>query len=156
MLLIEKSTKQICYAVDFRRARPNVSFPKELTDEVLSSYGYAVLRQENLPEPTETQNIRPSEPYEENGKWYQGYELFDRNTSELESKIRHQRDDLLRATDFYGLSDVTMSTEMATYRQALRDITNQEGFPLSVTWPTAPQDLLDVRIFTTRCFPVSR
>ena len=138
MLLIEKSTKQICYAVDFRRARSNVSFPKELTDGVLSSYGYAVLRQENLPEPTETQNIRPSEPYEENGKWYQGYELFDRSTSELESKIRHQRDDLLRATDFYGLSDITMTPEMATYRQALRDITEQEGFPYTVTWPIKP------------------
>jgi hypothetical protein len=36
------------------------------------------------------------------------------------------------------LSDVTMSAAMTTYRQALRDITDQEGFPYSVTWPTKP------------------
>jgi hypothetical protein len=37
-----------------------------------------------------------------------------------------------------ALSDNTMSTEMAAYRQALRDITAQGGFPYSVTWPTKP------------------
>lgn len=36
--------------------------------------------------------------------------------------LRMKRDDLLKETDFYALSDVTMSTEMTTYRQALRDL----------------------------------
>ena len=36
--------------------------------------------------------------------------------------LRMRRDDLLKETDFYALSDVTMSTEMTTYRQALRDL----------------------------------
>ena len=36
------------------------------------------------------------------------------------------------------MSDVTMATDMATYRQALRDITGQEGFPNEVTWPVEP------------------
>jgi hypothetical protein len=35
-------------------------------------------------------------------------------------------------------SDVTMSSDMTTYRQALRDVPAQEGFPFSVTWPTKP------------------
>ena len=38
--------------------------------------------------------------------------------------LRAKRNALLLETDFYALSDVTMSTEMTTYRQALRDITN--------------------------------
>jgi hypothetical protein len=36
--------------------------------------------------------------------------------------LRNKRNDLLKETDFYALSDVTMSTEMTTYRQALRDL----------------------------------
>lgn len=52
--------------------------------------------------------------------------------------IRKMRDDLLLATDYLALSDNTLSTEMSTYRQALRDITTQEGFPHDVTWPSKP------------------
>ena len=40
------------------------------------------------------------------------------------STLRAKRNKLLQDTDFYGMSDNTMSSEMATYRQALRDITN--------------------------------
>ena len=39
-------------------------------------------------------------------------------------KLRITRNELLAETDFYALSDVTMSPEMETYRQELRDITN--------------------------------
>tara|TARA_Y100000401_G_C8139087_1_gene133969 strand:+ start:192 stop:476 length:285 start_codon:yes stop_codon:yes gene_type:complete len=38
--------------------------------------------------------------------------------------LREKRDMFLKETDFYALSDVTMSSAMTTYRQALRDITN--------------------------------
>lgn len=56
------------------------------------------------------------------------------------NNVRGQRDDLLHHTDLHALSDRELSTAMATYRQALRDITDQEGFPLSVVWPTEPID----------------
>ena len=36
--------------------------------------------------------------------------------------LRNKRNDLLKETDFYALSDVTMSSAMTTYRQALRDL----------------------------------
>lgn len=39
-------------------------------------------------------------------------------------KLRATRDKLIAETDYFALSDQTLSTEMATYRQALRDITN--------------------------------
>ena len=45
------------------------------------------------------------------------------------------RDSKLTETDFYALSDVTMSAEMTTYRQALRDVPQQDGFPETITWP---------------------
>jgi len=58
---------------------------------------------------------------------------------EAEATERATRDDLLKATDHYGLSDITMSADMATYRQALRDVPQQEGFPQTITWPTKPE-----------------
>jgi len=39
-------------------------------------------------------------------------------------KLREERDILLKETDYFALSDVTISSDMATYRQALRDITS--------------------------------
>ena len=57
----------------------------------------------------------------------------------LAENVRSQRDVLLAATDWMALSDVTMSDAMTTYRQALRDIPAQAGFPSSVNWPTKPE-----------------
>ena len=59
-------------------------------------------------------------------------------------ELRRQRDLKLAETDFYALSDVTMSDAMTTYRQALRDITTQtpgldsDGNLTDITWPTKP------------------
>ena len=55
------------------------------------------------------------------------------------SAIREQRNELLKETDWMAGSDVTMSDDWKTYRQALRDITLQDSFPDSVTWPDKPQ-----------------
>ena len=55
--------------------------------------------------------------------------------------VRAERDRLLAETDFYALSDVTMSADMTTYRQALRDITAHANFPHDLEdsdWPTKP------------------
>ena len=51
---------------------------------------------------------------------------------------RAQRNFLLSETDHYGLSDVTMPDDIKIYRQALRDVPQQEGFPSTITWPTKP------------------
>ena len=40
------------------------------------------------------------------------------------ANMRSKRNNLLAATDFYALSDVTLSSDMTTYRQALRDLTD--------------------------------
>ena len=56
--------------------------------------------------------------------------------------LRQKRDGLLKETDYYALSDVTMSDDMATYRQRLRDITNgvnTEAKAKNKTFPTKPE-----------------
>ena len=50
-------------------------------------------------------------------------------TARKEKSVRDRRDKLLAETDYLALSDNTLSTEMATYRQALRDITDHANFP---------------------------
>jgi hypothetical protein len=54
------------------------------------------------------------------------------------AEARQERNDLLAATDWTANSDVTMTTEMTAYRQALRDVPAQAGWPTTVNWPTAP------------------
>ena len=56
-------------------------------------------------------------------------------------RLRERRNNLLKETDWTANSDVTMSDDMKTYRQALRDLTN--GLDTvdkvnNVTWPTKP------------------
>ena len=61
--------------------------------------------------------------------------------------LRDERTEKLKETDFYGNSDVTMSSDMTTYRQALRDLpsnyTTSDGNELkpdlsNLNWPTKP------------------
>lgn len=59
--------------------------------------------------------------------------------AEAAAKVRNERNKLIADTDWMALSDNTMTPEWASYRQALRDITAQEGFPYSVIWPTKPE-----------------
>ena len=72
---------------------------------------------------------------QEEADWEAG--AFDRAIADL----RQRRNALLSATDFYALSDNTMSEDMTTYRQNLRDIT--EGLTTveeveAVEFPTKP------------------
>ena len=58
------------------------------------------------------------------------------------AEVRAKRNELLAATDWTQLADSQLDEEaqaaMQAYRQALRDIPQQEGFPLSVEWPEEP------------------
>jgi hypothetical protein len=57
-----------------------------------------------------------------------------------EGDIRVRRNALLVESDWTQLKDAPVDqVAWATYRQALRDITSQEGFPASVIWPDKPQ-----------------
>ena len=58
-----------------------------------------------------------------------------------QARLRERRNALLKETDFYALSDVTMSDDMKTYRQNLRDLPDGKDTVdkcNNVTWPTKP------------------
>lgn len=92
-----------------------------------------------------------------NGKWYTKYVLGPVFTNgettaaeqeaaykaakdaEQAAAVRADRTKRLADSDWTQLSDAPVTgTAWATYRQALRDITDQAGFPWTITWPDAP------------------
>ena len=54
------------------------------------------------------------------------------------SKLRARRNQLIAETDYLALSDVTLSSDMTTYRQALRDLPANTTDPANPVWPTKP------------------
>ena len=54
------------------------------------------------------------------------------------AQVREERDAKLAACDWMANSDVTMASAWTTYRQGLRDVPAQSGFPTNITWPTKP------------------
>jgi hypothetical protein len=59
---------------------------------------------------------------------------------ELAVYIREKRNQLLTASDWTQMPDAPVDqAAWATYRQALRDIPQQAGFPTDITWPTKPE-----------------
>lgn len=62
------------------------------------------------------------------------------STEELSSNVRSERDKLLSSSDWTQVADAPVDqAAWATYRQALRDITQQAGFPENIIWPTMPE-----------------
>jgi hypothetical protein len=132
---------------ELRRDNPNTSFPKQISEAVMADFGMVAVSEKPAPafDPLTHFAEWGPVPVNEGGHWFllptvrelSAEQIADRDAA-MAASIRLERDSLLADTDWMALSDVTMSAEMATYRQALRDITAQEGFPHSVNWPAKP------------------
>ena len=61
------------------------------------------------------------------------------STEELMFRLRSERNYLLSKTDYLALADSTLTDEMRTYRQALRDLPANTSDPANVVWPTKPE-----------------
>jgi len=134
---------------DLRRDNPNTSFPKRPTDELLASWGIHPVTTESAPEYNEkTHNIAlASTPVLSDGAWGLSWSTVAKTSDEIAAYNdnianlnRNERNNKLAETDYFALSDVTMSDEMKTYRQALRDITTHANWPhlKDADWPTKP------------------
>tara|TARA_Y100000748_G_C15140978_1_gene350039 strand:- start:65 stop:505 length:441 start_codon:yes stop_codon:yes gene_type:complete len=66
------------------------------------------------------------------------YTAVDQTDEEQWASIREQRNAKLVESDWRGVSDITMSNDWKTYRQALRDLPASESNPDDITWPTEP------------------
>lgn len=63
------------------------------------------------------------------------FSVLDRN----KAIARADRNKRISETDWWASSDLTMTDAQTAYRQALRAVPEQEGFPDSIVWPTKPE-----------------
>jgi hypothetical protein len=132
-----------------RRDNPNTSFPKQIPDVTLAEWGVYPVTVTEQPSFTErTQNCTlNAQPTLADSEWTVGWTVTDKTSEETTQydtgkavDNRITRDMLLSETDFYALSDVTMTDAMTTYRQALRDLPSHSNWPNleDSDWPTKP------------------
>jgi hypothetical protein len=124
-----------------RKDNPNVSFPKDILLETLASYNVYPLTVADRPSYNRlTEDAVLNTPTEVNGAWIQSYSIVQKLEEDAAKNIRRERNDLLSESDWTQVADSPVNKAVwATYRQELRDITTQEGFPFNVTFPTKPE-----------------
>ena len=149
MLIAKVEDGQVINVSDYRDMFPNTSFPASGPDaeflEANSCMTVTVWKAYNQL----TEKLASVAPYiEENTVYTIAVEPL--TTSEIEAntesqwtKIRKQRDSLLQSCDWTQLPDVSIpnKSDWASYRQALRDITNQAD-PYNIVWPSDPNTII--------------
>lgn len=159
-----RATGEVKSQGQIRLDNKNMSLPKVWTANVCDALGVDPVLAAPAPKPSAAYKavVRNGVVQDAKGNWVEAWierEMFTEYTDEngdvqtvaaqktaydtlanddLAKSARSKRDGLLKETDHYGLSDVTMSTEMTTYRQALRDVPQQTDFPGTINWPTKP------------------
>jgi hypothetical protein len=160
MELRNKDTGKVITESEFRSIHSNTSFPPSLNIKIINDFGYdPVLEGPQAPISGPYQISMRDGVEQIGGKWFTKYvvgpRFFDTEEKTAEEQrleyrsridqrvaesIRSQRDKLLQETDWTQNRDVILENdaEWVTYRQALRDITLQDGFPHNVIWPEKP------------------
>jgi hypothetical protein len=147
---------------EIRKLHSNTSIPKIWNSNVCDDLGIDPILLTPKPESAEAYKHYARNGVEEdaNGNWVEAWaerDMFSEYTddegvthSKAEQETAYQakldataaesartdRDSRLAVTDFHGLTDTVMSEAMTEYRQALRDVPEQAGFPHEVTWPS--------------------
>jgi hypothetical protein len=118
-----------------------------MSDELLNEFQVFLVEIDVCPEIEYWQDATRIDPVYENEKWVQHWSITDVDAETLQERqdqkaasIRDDRNKLLQECDWSQSRDI--SDEIALlwqpYRQQLRDITTQSGFPFEIVWPTKP------------------
>ena len=151
--LIENgAVKKYPYSLyEIKIANLNTSFPSTVSDETMAEYGAMRVYFATQPVLSDTQVLEEDSPVfsNEDQRWTQVWRVRDMTAEEVASRnnaqaanIRAQRDTKLAETDWIVIKNLELNANIPgvweVYRQALRDIPAQEGFPWDVTWPSQP------------------
>jgi hypothetical protein len=124
-----------------KKDNPNVSLPANLTENMLAEFNvFPVQSKEQPAVDFLTEKLDQASPQLINGKWVEVWMVNRLPTDVAELNVRTQRNRLLRESDWTQGKDISENTSnaWAIYRQELRDLPLQGGFPYSVQWPVAP------------------
>lgn len=150
MYALVKDGKVIKYPyrlAELRKEFPNVGFPKNPSLEELVKYGMHVVAFSNVPNLSPFQTVREVLPVFENNCWKQTWEIVDFTQEEIilltaqkSLSVRQERNQKLLDSDWTQGKDISseISNVWAFYRTALRDVSQQQGFPWEVVWPNPP------------------
>lgn len=117
----------------------------ETTEEILNSLAADVVFEGPQAQPTRYQTTFRDGVQQIEGKWYTKYSVADLDADGIAAKdaeqakaVRTDRDQRLKDSDWTQGKDIpdAISQPWAIYRQALRDVPSQTGFPWDVQWPT--------------------
>jgi hypothetical protein len=133
-----KETGVVVFYNELQNMYPNVSGP---LDDL-----YDVVFEGPQAQPTRYQTAFRDGVEQIDGKWYTKYSVTDMDAETIANKdatqaasMRQERSNKLADCDWTQVADSPVDKAVwATYRQALRDITAQAGFPWTITWPDAP------------------
>ena len=157
----ERTTGEVKSQGEWRAVFKNMSLPKVWTSGVCDAMNLdPVLASPEATTSAYQISVRDGVEQNSDGAWVEKYVARDMfaDDAELGTKAEQEaayqatldantaashratRDAKLAETDFYALSDVTMSSEMTSYRQALRDLSTHKNWPNleDADWPTAP------------------
>ena len=123
---------------------PNVSFPPEGIDLMWAQERHAYQIQSDKAH-LQTEKLTSVEPYIEGGVVFdviveaKTQDELDAEKTQKANEVRYKRNMLLTQSDWTQLADAPVDNlAWAVYRQSLRDITLQAGFPFTVDFPVAP------------------
>ena len=143
-----RETGAVMYIDEFRAYQHTNGGPSwgTTTPEILDSLGADVVLEGPQAQPTRYQVAFADGVEQIDGAWYTKYSVADMDDetkatkdAEQAKSVRDQRNTKLAESDWTQVADAPVDKQAwATYRQALRDITTQTGFPWEVTWPDAP------------------
>jgi hypothetical protein len=143
-----RQTGAVMYEAEFRAYQQSNGGPTwgQTTEEILDSLGADVVFEGPQAQPTRYQVSFADGAQQIDGKWYTKYSVADMDDEAKAAKdeeqaksVRASRTEKLKDSDWTQLADSTADkAAWATYRQALRDITAQEGFPWDIEWPEQP------------------
>ena len=164
-----RSTGEVKTQGEIRRSMPNTSLPRVWTSSICDSLGIDPVLAAPAPAASGEYKVvsRNGVTQDANGNWVQAYVESDMfadyvdedgvtvtkasqeeaytatKDAEATTDARATRDGLIASCDWMAIKafegGTTVSAEWATYRQALRDVSAQEGFPNDITWPTQPE-----------------
>jgi hypothetical protein len=151
MELRNRTTGAVITEDEFRRSNPNTSFPPQLTAGIIDSFGYDPVLEG--PQPTLIPPYQYSQRdgvVEVNGQWFTHYIAAEpdaegkaRMDAEQAERVREDRNRRLAECDWTQLEDSPLDPDgkgaWALYRETLRMVPQQEGFPWNVQWPPKPQ-----------------
>ena len=130
---------------DYRSLFPNTSFTAAGPDDSFLAENNALKVNSFKAHDASTEKLVFCDPYIED-EWVYTVKVAPLTADELSARdaaqaaqVRAQRNRLLTATDYTQLADAPVdSLAWATYRQQLRDVPEQAGFPWEVDWPQEP------------------